>query len=160
MYDNRENDDINFATLVERVTQQLVSTCSCTPLHLKWWAEKKRACLMCLFFHMPGGSFCPCLQECPLPRRGSWHKVHSHWCCHTFVSQCRLRCWWLILMLLCRRGSPLLMGVRSDHKLSTDHIPVLYRSCKQNVLFLVYNLSTCDCITVSEARFFFFLLSR
>nr|XP_019949211.1 PREDICTED: glutamine--fructose-6-phosphate aminotransferase [isomerizing] 1-like [Paralichthys olivaceus] len=27
-----------------------------------------------------------------------------------------------------RRGSPLLMGVRSDHKLSTDHIPVLYRS--------------------------------
>uniref|UniRef100_A0A3B5A7Z1 glutamine--fructose-6-phosphate transaminase (isomerizing) n=1 Tax=Stegastes partitus TaxID=144197 RepID=A0A3B5A7Z1_9TELE len=28
-----------------------------------------------------------------------------------------------------RRGSPLLIGVRSDHKLSTDHIPVLYRSC-------------------------------
>lgn len=27
-----------------------------------------------------------------------------------------------------RRGSPLLMGVRSDHKLSTDHIPVLYGS--------------------------------
>uniref|UniRef100_A0A4W6G760 glutamine--fructose-6-phosphate transaminase (isomerizing) n=1 Tax=Lates calcarifer TaxID=8187 RepID=A0A4W6G760_LATCA len=27
-----------------------------------------------------------------------------------------------------RRGSPLLIGVRSDHKLSTDHIPVLYRS--------------------------------
>uniref|UniRef100_A0A3P8T9Q0 Uncharacterized protein n=1 Tax=Amphiprion percula TaxID=161767 RepID=A0A3P8T9Q0_AMPPE len=26
------------------------------------------------------------------------------------------------------RGSPLLIGVRSDHKLSTDHIPVLYRS--------------------------------
>lgn len=29
-----------------------------------------------------------------------------------------------------RRGSPLLIGVRSDHKLSTDHIPVVYRSCK------------------------------
>uniref|UniRef100_A0A8C8DQ53 glutamine--fructose-6-phosphate transaminase (isomerizing) n=1 Tax=Oryzias sinensis TaxID=183150 RepID=A0A8C8DQ53_9TELE len=27
-----------------------------------------------------------------------------------------------------RRGGPLLMGVRSDHKLSSDHIPVLYRS--------------------------------
>ncbi|KAM4678528.1 glutamine--fructose-6-phosphate aminotransferase [isomerizing] 1 isoform 2-T2 [Discoglossus pictus] len=27
-----------------------------------------------------------------------------------------------------RRGSPLLMGVRSEHKLSTDHIPILYRS--------------------------------
>ncbi|AWP06843.1 putative glutamine--fructose-6-phosphate aminotransferase [Scophthalmus maximus] len=27
-----------------------------------------------------------------------------------------------------RRGSPLLIGVRSDHKLSSDHIPVLYRS--------------------------------
>uniref|UniRef100_A0A671UJ51 glutamine--fructose-6-phosphate transaminase (isomerizing) n=1 Tax=Sparus aurata TaxID=8175 RepID=A0A671UJ51_SPAAU len=51
MYDNRENDDISFATLVERVTQQLVRTFS--------W------------------SFRP---------------------------------------------------VRSDHKLSTDHIPVLYRS--------------------------------
>uniref|UniRef100_A0A8D3A1H0 glutamine--fructose-6-phosphate transaminase (isomerizing) n=1 Tax=Scophthalmus maximus TaxID=52904 RepID=A0A8D3A1H0_SCOMX len=33
-----------------------------------------------------------------------------------------------IKMLLCRRGSPLLIGVRSDHKLSSDHIPVLYRS--------------------------------
>uniref|UniRef100_A0A8C1IQB7 Glutamine--fructose-6-phosphate aminotransferase [isomerizing] 1 n=1 Tax=Cyprinus carpio TaxID=7962 RepID=A0A8C1IQB7_CYPCA len=28
-----------------------------------------------------------------------------------------------------RRGGPLLIGVRSDHKLSTDHIPILYRSC-------------------------------
>ncbi|XP_077078894.1 glutamine--fructose-6-phosphate aminotransferase [isomerizing] 1 [Siphateles boraxobius] len=27
-----------------------------------------------------------------------------------------------------RRGGPLLIGVRSDHKLSTDHIPILYRS--------------------------------
>lgn len=35
MYDNRESDDINFATLVERVTQQLVRTCSCTQLHLE-----------------------------------------------------------------------------------------------------------------------------
>uniref|UniRef100_A0A671T4N7 glutamine--fructose-6-phosphate transaminase (isomerizing) n=1 Tax=Sinocyclocheilus anshuiensis TaxID=1608454 RepID=A0A671T4N7_9TELE len=30
-----------------------------------------------------------------------------------------------------RRGGPLLIGVRSDHKLSTDHIPILYRSCEQ-----------------------------
>lgn len=28
----------------------------------------------------------------------------------------------------CRRGSPLLIGVRSEHKLSTDHIPILYRT--------------------------------
>ncbi|NXG45138.1 GFPT1 aminotransferase, partial [Psilopogon haemacephalus] len=27
-----------------------------------------------------------------------------------------------------RRGSPLLIGVRSEHKLSTDHIPILYRT--------------------------------
>ncbi|XP_035641511.1 glutamine--fructose-6-phosphate aminotransferase [isomerizing] 1-like isoform X2 [Oncorhynchus keta] len=27
-----------------------------------------------------------------------------------------------------RRGGPLLIGVKSDHKLSTDHIPILYRS--------------------------------
>ena len=30
MYDNRESDDISFATLVERVTQQLVRTCRYT----------------------------------------------------------------------------------------------------------------------------------
>ncbi|XP_064421595.1 glutamine--fructose-6-phosphate aminotransferase [isomerizing] 1 [Latimeria chalumnae] len=29
-----------------------------------------------------------------------------------------------------RRGGPLLIGVRSEHKLSTDHIPVLYRTGK------------------------------
>uniref|UniRef100_A0A8C1U3M7 glutamine--fructose-6-phosphate transaminase (isomerizing) n=1 Tax=Cyprinus carpio TaxID=7962 RepID=A0A8C1U3M7_CYPCA len=32
-----------------------------------------------------------------------------------------------------RRGGPLLIGVRSDHKLSTDHIPILYRSCEEFV---------------------------
>uniref|UniRef100_A0A8C4WAW4 glutamine--fructose-6-phosphate transaminase (isomerizing) n=1 Tax=Gopherus evgoodei TaxID=1825980 RepID=A0A8C4WAW4_9SAUR len=31
---------------------------------------------------------------------------------------------------VCRRGSPLLIGVRSEHKLSTDHIPILYRTGK------------------------------
>lgn len=38
-----------------------------------------------------------------------------------------------------RRGSPLLIGVRSKYKLSTEQIPVLYRTCKlmnQNRLFL------------------------
>lgn len=34
------------------------------------------------------------------------------------------------LMCFCRRGSPLLIGVRSEHKLSTDHIPILYRTGK------------------------------
>uniref|UniRef100_A0A8D3BLQ1 glutamine--fructose-6-phosphate transaminase (isomerizing) n=1 Tax=Scophthalmus maximus TaxID=52904 RepID=A0A8D3BLQ1_SCOMX len=34
-----------------------------------------------------------------------------------------------------RRGSPLLIGVRSDHKLSSDHIPVLYRSCNKFLSF-------------------------
>uniref|UniRef100_A0AAQ5XN01 glutamine--fructose-6-phosphate transaminase (isomerizing) n=1 Tax=Amphiprion ocellaris TaxID=80972 RepID=A0AAQ5XN01_AMPOC len=63
MYDNRESDDINFATLVERVTHNMKNVFVC---------------------------------------------------------------------VLCRRGSPLLIGVRSDHKLSTDHIPVLYRSCSYN----------------------------
>ncbi|NWZ70287.1 GFPT1 aminotransferase, partial [Acrocephalus arundinaceus] len=32
-----------------------------------------------------------------------------------------------------RRGSPLLIGVRSEHKLSTDHIPILYRSAVQSM---------------------------
>uniref|UniRef100_A0A672R4U9 glutamine--fructose-6-phosphate transaminase (isomerizing) n=1 Tax=Sinocyclocheilus grahami TaxID=75366 RepID=A0A672R4U9_SINGR len=31
-----------------------------------------------------------------------------------------------------RRGGPLLIGVRSDHKLSTDHIPILYRFYKKS----------------------------
>lgn len=30
----------------------------------------------------------------------------------------------------CRRGSPLLIGVRSKHKLSTEQIPILYRTRK------------------------------
>ncbi|XP_075894993.1 glutamine--fructose-6-phosphate aminotransferase [isomerizing] 1 [Nelusetta ayraudi] len=72
MYDNRENDDISFATLVEQVTQQLEGAFA----------------LVFKSVHYPGEAV------------GT------------------------------RRGSPLLMGVRSDHKLSTDHIPVLYRSTK------------------------------
>ncbi|XP_074494547.1 glutamine--fructose-6-phosphate aminotransferase [isomerizing] 1 [Sebastes fasciatus] len=70
MYDNRENDDLSFATLVERVIQQLEGSFA----------------LVFKSVHYPGEAV------------GT------------------------------RRGSPLLMGVRSDHKLSTDHIPVLYRS--------------------------------
>ncbi|XP_015244676.1 PREDICTED: glutamine--fructose-6-phosphate aminotransferase [isomerizing] 1 [Cyprinodon variegatus] len=70
MYDNRESDDINFSTLVERVTQQLEGAFA----------------LVFKSVHYPGEAV------------GT------------------------------RRGSPLLMGVRSDHKLSADHIPVLYRS--------------------------------
>ncbi|PWA19702.1 hypothetical protein CCH79_00006866, partial [Gambusia affinis] len=65
MYDNRESDDINFATLVERVIQQLEGAFA----------------LVFKSVHYPGEAV------------GT------------------------------RRGSPLLMGVRSDHKLSTDHIP-------------------------------------
>lgn len=58
-------------------------------------------------------------------------------------------------MLTCRRGSPLLMGVRSDHKLSADHIPVLYRSCKFKPLCLVY-LSPCHYISIRLFPFIFF----
>lgn len=70
MYDNRENDEISFATLVERVIQQLEGAFA----------------LVFKSIHFPGQAV------------GT------------------------------RRGSPLLMGVRSEHKLSTDHIPILYRS--------------------------------
>ncbi|KAM3925670.1 glutamine--fructose-6-phosphate aminotransferase [isomerizing] 1 isoform 2-T2 [Leptodactylus fuscus] len=70
MYDNREKDGISFATLVERVIQQLEGAFA----------------LVFKSVHYPGQAV------------GT------------------------------RRGSPLLMGVRSEHKLSTDHIPVLYRS--------------------------------
>ncbi|XP_073425223.1 glutamine--fructose-6-phosphate aminotransferase [isomerizing] 1 isoform X3 [Dendrobates tinctorius] len=70
MYDNRENDGISFATLVERVIQQLEGAFA----------------LVFKSVHYPGQAV------------GT------------------------------RRGSPLLMGVQSEHKLSTDHIPILYRS--------------------------------
>ncbi|XP_041066431.1 glutamine--fructose-6-phosphate aminotransferase [isomerizing] 1 isoform X1 [Cetorhinus maximus] len=70
MYDNRESDDISFATLVERVIQQLEGAFA----------------LVLKSVHYPGEAVCT------------------------------------------RRGGPLLIGVRSEHRLSTDHIPVLYRS--------------------------------
>ncbi|KAM4747236.1 glutamine--fructose-6-phosphate aminotransferase [isomerizing] 1 isoform 2-T2 [Rhinophrynus dorsalis] len=70
MFDNRESDEISFATLVERVIQQLEGAFA----------------LVFKSVHFPGQAV------------GT------------------------------RRGSPLLMGVRSEHKLSTDHIPILYRS--------------------------------
>uniref|UniRef100_A0A8C8HMM1 glutamine--fructose-6-phosphate transaminase (isomerizing) n=1 Tax=Oncorhynchus tshawytscha TaxID=74940 RepID=A0A8C8HMM1_ONCTS len=70
MYDNRESEDLSFATLVERVTQQLEGA----------------FVLVFKSVHYPGEAV------------GT------------------------------RRGGPLLIGVKSDHKLSTDHIPILYRS--------------------------------
>ncbi|KAG7281294.1 hypothetical protein CRUP_030977 [Coryphaenoides rupestris] len=70
MYDNRENNDISFTTLVERVTQQLEGAFA----------------LVFKSVHYPGEA------------------------------------------VATRRGGPLLIGVKSDHKLSTDHIPILYRS--------------------------------
>ncbi|XP_063304713.1 glutamine--fructose-6-phosphate aminotransferase [isomerizing] 1 isoform X2 [Pelobates fuscus] len=70
MFDNRENTEISFATLVERVIQQLEGAFA----------------LVFKSIHFPGQAV------------GT------------------------------RRGSPLLMGIQSKHKLSSDHIPVLYRS--------------------------------
>lgn len=131
MYDNRESDDLSFATLVEQVIQQLVRTRSRSAAARE---AISRVWLTCSFFHLPGGSFCLGLQKCPLPWRGRWHKVT--WAVRLLSVTTDPTCW-LIQILMYRRGSPLLMGVRSDHKLSTDHIPVLYRSCKLQSLFLV-----------------------
>ncbi|KAM6954436.1 LOW QUALITY PROTEIN: glutamine--fructose-6-phosphate aminotransferase [isomerizing] 1 [Aplochiton taeniatus] len=72
MYDNRESNDLSFATLVERVTQQLEGA----------------FVLVFKSVHYPGEAV------------GT------------------------------RRGGPLLIGVKCDHKLSTDHIPILYRSAR------------------------------
>ncbi|XP_078141228.1 glutamine--fructose-6-phosphate aminotransferase [isomerizing] 1 isoform X1 [Centroberyx gerrardi] len=97
MYDNRESDDISFATLVERVTQQLEGAFA----------------LVFKSVHYPGEAV------------GT------------------------------RRGGPLLIGVKSDHKLSTDHIPILYRSCKFESVFLLSNFSRFYCISVTEPQFIF-----
>uniref|UniRef100_A0A9J8AIX9 glutamine--fructose-6-phosphate transaminase (isomerizing) n=2 Tax=Cyprinus carpio TaxID=7962 RepID=A0A9J8AIX9_CYPCA len=50
-----------------------------------------------------------------------------------------------------RRGGPLLIGVRSDHKLSTDHIPILYRSCE----FTHTSFITHTDLSLHEAQFMF-----
>uniref|UniRef100_A0A8C4XDW6 glutamine--fructose-6-phosphate transaminase (isomerizing) n=1 Tax=Erpetoichthys calabaricus TaxID=27687 RepID=A0A8C4XDW6_ERPCA len=92
MYDNRESDDISFATLVERVIQQLEGAFA----------------LVFKSIHFPGEAV------------GT------------------------------RRGGPLLIGVRSDHKLSTDHIPVLYRSGKnQRKDFILFNTLGSERLIVS-----------
>ncbi|XP_043534729.1 glutamine--fructose-6-phosphate aminotransferase [isomerizing] 1-like [Chiloscyllium plagiosum] len=73
VHDNSESENISFATLVERVIQQLEGAFA----------------LVFKSVHFPGQAVCT------------------------------------------RRGSPLMIGVRSNDKLSTDHIPVLYRTCKE-----------------------------
>lgn len=75
LWDNRENEDISFITLVERVIQQLEGAFALV--------FKSR--------HFPG--------------------------------QC----------VTTRRGSPLVIGIRSKSKLSTDNIPVLYSSLAKDV---------------------------
>uniref|UniRef100_A0A8C4YUP1 glutamine--fructose-6-phosphate transaminase (isomerizing) n=1 Tax=Gadus morhua TaxID=8049 RepID=A0A8C4YUP1_GADMO len=87
MYDNRENDELSFTTLVERVTQQLEGA----------------FVLVFKSVHYPGEAV------------GT------------------------------RRGGPLLIGVKCDHKLSTDHIPILYRSSKHRILTPVPRLPSPPC---------------
>uniref|UniRef100_A0A8C7CM42 glutamine--fructose-6-phosphate transaminase (isomerizing) n=1 Tax=Oncorhynchus kisutch TaxID=8019 RepID=A0A8C7CM42_ONCKI len=93
MYDNRESEDLSFATLVERVTQQLEGA----------------FVLVFKSVHYPGEAV------------GT------------------------------RRGGPLLIGVKSDHKLSTDHIPILYRSLGiNNIINLDSLLPRCPGSAVIE----------
>uniref|UniRef100_A0A8C3ULK9 glutamine--fructose-6-phosphate transaminase (isomerizing) n=1 Tax=Catharus ustulatus TaxID=91951 RepID=A0A8C3ULK9_CATUS len=54
-----------------------------------------------------------------------------------------------------RRGSPLLIGVRSKYKLSTEQIPVLYRTCKlinQKTLFLRTKITNVKNICNSQMK--------
>lgn len=67
MYDNRESDDISFATLVERVTQQLVGSQSDT-LTLVLGDGKTNWSTKNVFPPVSGRSLRPGVQKCPLPR--------------------------------------------------------------------------------------------
>ncbi|XP_018409923.1 PREDICTED: glutamine--fructose-6-phosphate aminotransferase [isomerizing] 1 isoform X1 [Nanorana parkeri] len=89
MYDNRENNEISFATLVERVIQQLE------------------------------GAFALVFKSVHFPAQA----------------------------VGTRRGSPLLMGIRSEHKLAADHIPILYRSASQSIDYPLEGI----CIIEKEA---------
>ncbi|XP_069774099.1 glutamine--fructose-6-phosphate aminotransferase [isomerizing] 1 isoform X2 [Narcine bancroftii] len=94
MYDNRENDNISFATLVERVIQQLEGAFA----------------LVLKSIHYPGQAVCT------------------------------------------RRGGPLLIGVRSEHRLSTDHIPVLYRSAKDKNSCTLPRADSTTCLFPMEEK--------
>lgn len=93
MYDNRE-DDISFATLVERVIQQLEGAFA----------------LVLKSVHYPGEAVCT------------------------------------------RRGGPLLIGVRSEHRLSTDHIPVLYHSAKDKSSCSLTRADSTTCLFPVEEK--------
>ncbi|XP_043912663.1 glutamine--fructose-6-phosphate aminotransferase [isomerizing] 1-like [Protopterus annectens] len=75
IYDNSDNEEMSFDTLVERVVQQLEGAFA----------------LLFKSVHYPGQ------------------------------------------VVGTRRGSPMMIGILSEHKLSTDHIPVLYRSGKEKM---------------------------
>uniref|UniRef100_UPI000180C023 glutamine--fructose-6-phosphate aminotransferase [isomerizing] 1 isoform X2 n=1 Tax=Ciona intestinalis TaxID=7719 RepID=UPI000180C023 len=95
LWDNREVEDIQFNTLVERVIQQLEGAFALV--------FKSR--------HFPG--------------------------------QC----------IATRRGSPLLIGVRSKSKLSTDNIPILYSSCTKKATVEMNRLnSTTELVTQGETE--------
>lgn len=78
LYDNRENDDITFATLVEQVTQQLVSSSLTILLIMKKKLTNENNEVKNVYSTL-GRSFCPGFQKCALSRRGSSHQVTSAW---------------------------------------------------------------------------------
>ena len=57
MYDNRESDDLSFASLVERVTLQLVRAFSFTAQLLKWGVDEGLSNVFVPY--LVGGSFRP-----------------------------------------------------------------------------------------------------
>uniref|UniRef100_H2ZHY5 glutamine--fructose-6-phosphate transaminase (isomerizing) n=1 Tax=Ciona savignyi TaxID=51511 RepID=H2ZHY5_CIOSA len=97
LWDNRESETIQFATLVERVIQQL---------------------------------------------EGAFALVFKS---RYFPGQC----------IATRRGSPLLIGVHSKSKLSTDNIPILYSSCNKGT-FQTHIPGSCAAVDPPSPTLFFY----
>uniref|UniRef100_A0A8B9QB75 glutamine--fructose-6-phosphate transaminase (isomerizing) n=1 Tax=Apteryx owenii TaxID=8824 RepID=A0A8B9QB75_APTOW len=59
------------------------------------------------------------------------------------------------LVIYFEKGSPLLIGVRSEHKLSTDHIPILYRTGKNCIVLQQMLYALCSAVIEHTNRVIF-----
>ncbi|KAI4873525.1 hypothetical protein NFI96_011356, partial [Prochilodus magdalenae] len=106
LYDNRESDCVSFSTLVERVIQQLEGAFA----------------LVFKSIHFPGEAVATSNSIDVRFNRVNRDKTGN------LNEYERSRLTLFTYFLLSRRGSPLLIGVRSQYKLSTEQIPIQYNN--------------------------------
>ncbi|TMS17708.1 Glutamine--fructose-6-phosphate aminotransferase [isomerizing] 2 [Larimichthys crocea] len=117
VYDNRETDNVTFSTVVERVIQQLHSPTPPPQLPNPTGPEETFVCVQKMFLLKRIHTF-------------QQYRIHSTLSVLHFIKFLLLTSHSLHhhFSLSSRRGSPLLIGVRSEHELSTENIPIQYNS--------------------------------